>query len=211
MNVPVHDKMMELYFKADEYIEEASCEQSMMSTSRRDYMNQTSESPLKVMQVLESEIPLDLSRINTSYSFDVNITHTEYNDDRLNSIRKEILEKEHQTSDKSSNKLSSVKKNQQVFDDPTEDLGKFNYSDDSDDGEFYSNDFKVKTREKTDVQDPMAVLFGTGFNKKGNAQETKQDLKKSQETIKTKQSNIDQYIKAFEKIEMIIRQKQTKS
>lgn len=24
MNIPVHDKMMELYFKADEYIEEAS-------------------------------------------------------------------------------------------------------------------------------------------------------------------------------------------
>ena len=24
MNIPVHDKMMELYFKSDEYIEEAS-------------------------------------------------------------------------------------------------------------------------------------------------------------------------------------------
>lgn len=61
MNIPVHKKMMQLYFKADEYIEEASCEQSLMSTARRD----PEGTPIKNFEeFLEQEIPLDLSQIS---------------------------------------------------------------------------------------------------------------------------------------------------
>lgn len=61
MNIPVHKKMMQLYFKADEYIEEASCEQSLMSTARRE----PESTPIKNLdEFLEQEIPLDLSQIS---------------------------------------------------------------------------------------------------------------------------------------------------
>jgi hypothetical protein len=61
MNIPVHNKMMDLYFKSDEYIEEASCEQSLMSTARKD-----PESTIikNFDDLFEQEIPLDLSRIS---------------------------------------------------------------------------------------------------------------------------------------------------
>ena len=84
---------MRLYYNEDEWIEEASWEQSLMSTSRRDFLNNTSEWYVKEMtNFIENEVPLDLSRISGMPSFDNNVANEEYNDDKINSIKKEIFD-----------------------------------------------------------------------------------------------------------------------
>jgi hypothetical protein len=169
-----------------------------MSTARKEF---TSYSPLKTMGILEQEIPLDMSRISNLCSFEANITQDEYNEERLNSIKKEIQNKERKfsylggesTGDKNildslektdSKKLSSIKKLQtreKELED-NQDLKKLHYSDDSDEEEeFYENDFGENNRSKSEehkssqkIKDPIDVLLGEN---KCSKQDTDQGFK----------------------------------
>ncbi|CAI2378064.1 unnamed protein product [Moneuplotes crassus] len=141
-SIPVHDKMMQLYFKADEYIEEASCEQSLLSTARVD----VPASPEKhnITEEEESEIPLDFSRISPD-------------DDKVQ-FKKE-LEIGSNFLSESEEKPSAIKKSFNYDQPAGEKFRKLNYSD-SEDGEFYKNDFQQKMQEDPEVQDTMQQFFG---------------------------------------------------
>ena len=212
MNVPVHHKIMELYFKEDEWIEEASWEHSLMSTSRKEYFNSTAEGAIKdLTHLIENEVPLDLSRISNMQSFDANIANEEYNEDRINSIKKEIFDieknKDKSSTDEKDKKLSqfifdsfdkqnsgtsSGLKNQNRSDDmnppSNKKINKFNLDNsDEEDEDFYQNEFELshKNPPKNNLKETEIkdpMLVLFGDSKLTNS---KQPISKKPEIIRT--------------------------
>lgn len=143
-----------------------------MSTSRKDHFNSTAEGAIKdLTHLIENEVPLDLSRISNMPSYDANIANEEYNDDRINSIKKEIFDFE-KNKDKSSTDEKDRNLNQFIFDSfdkqnsgtssglknqnksedmnqPSSKLKNFNYDhSDEEDDDFYQNEFEMSHKKK---------------------------------------------------------------